>query len=272
MKIQYSSPGITIFESALYRTTSTILSLKNSILIVDPNWLPEEVTYIRSYVERFYKGYKTYLLFTHSDYDHIIGYGSFPGATVIATDCLKSNPEKEAVIKQIFEFDFTYYIDRPYPILYPEVHHAITSDQSVLKIDDTELYFYLSPGHNADAMFVIIPSLSCWIAGDYLSNIEIPLVDHNLLAYNTTLAKARHIIDYHPEITILITGHGDVALTREEIIRRIDNDEAYLHFLSRCSSATITPEADSIIRKYSSNPHMLTAHQNNYNKIFNTNK
>lgn len=272
MKIQYSSLGITIFESALYRTTSTILSCKNSIIIIDPNWLPEEVAYIQLYVEKHFKSYKTYLLFTHSDYDHIIGYGAFPEATVIATESLKSNPEKEVVIKQILEFDFTYYIDRPYPILYPKVHHAIESDHSVIKIDDTELYFYLSPGHNADAMFVIIPSLSCWIAGDYLSNIEIPLVDHSLSAYIDTLTKARHIIDHHPEITTLITGHGDVALTRDEINGRINNDEAYLHFLSGCNSAVITQEADSRIKNYSSNPHMLSAHQNNYNKIFNTNK
>lgn len=67
-------PHITIFESALYRTTSTVFHNDDLILIVDPNWLPGEVQAVRGHVDQIKKGYPLYLLFTHSDYDHIIAY------------------------------------------------------------------------------------------------------------------------------------------------------------------------------------------------------
>ncbi|MEL6866224.1 MAG: MBL fold metallo-hydrolase, partial [Bacteroidota bacterium] len=74
MTIQYQSPLLCIFESALYRTTSTIIHTEDCILIVDPNWLPQEVAILQNYVEQLPQNLPQYLLFTHSDYDHIIAY------------------------------------------------------------------------------------------------------------------------------------------------------------------------------------------------------
>jgi len=172
MKIQYRNDGITVFESALYRTTCTVISLAQSVLIVDPNWLPDEIDFIADYVQQHYSGYTQYLIFTHSDYDHIIGYGKFPKAKVIASEKLTSNPRKQEILKQIEDFDNEYYITRNYPLAYPAVNYSILTDVQTLTIENTQLIFYLAPGHVTDGLFILIPSKNCWIAGDYLSTIH----------------------------------------------------------------------------------------------------
>jgi len=65
-----------IFKSALFQTNSTLFVSDKAILLVDPNWLPEEIKKIQEVISLYIEGRELYLLFTHSDYDHIIGAGS----------------------------------------------------------------------------------------------------------------------------------------------------------------------------------------------------
>ena len=45
--IQFKTPNITVFESALFRTTTTLLETDDLLLLVDPNWLPSEIENIQ---------------------------------------------------------------------------------------------------------------------------------------------------------------------------------------------------------------------------------
>ncbi|MCZ2101467.1 MAG: MBL fold metallo-hydrolase [Chitinophagales bacterium] len=267
MKIQFRHNHITVFESALYRTTTTLIALDQAILIIDPNWLPVEIDYIVKYVTHNYKNHKQYLIFTHSDYDHIIGYCAFPGAEVIATIQLAENPYKEQIIDEIQSFDNTYYINRDYPIRYPDVNWVILHDGQTMHIGGCELIFYHAQGHCADALFVVIPNYGIWIAGDYLSNIEIPLIDDNLIAYTKTLEKAKNIFHQYPSVHILIPGHGDTATHRLEIKRRIHNDKKYLDLLQQPDSENREKEIKQHLKSYSDNPNLLAAHLENMKKI-----
>jgi hydroxyacylglutathione hydrolase len=266
MKISWQTPEITVFESSLYRTTSTVVDLGTSVLIVDPNWLPIEIETIFDFVDAYHRGKKQYLVFTHSDYDHIIGAGKFSNATVIASETFAKNEDKERVLRQIQDFDNEYYISRSYPIEYPKADIQIKSDMQKLNLDDVELEFYLAPGHTPDGMFIIIPKLKLWIAGDYLSNIEMPFIDHNVDQYVNTLIKSENIIATFQEILYLIPGHGDIALSRSEIKKRIKSDCKYLQFLNQ-SLKNADKKSESKIRelinKYSSNPTLITAHEKN---------
>ena len=90
---------LVVLESELFRTTSTIIHTSDYILIVDPNWLPREVEYIYDLVNQFPANIPRYLLFTHSDYDHIIGANAFPEAIVIASKAFSENPNKKGSTK-----------------------------------------------------------------------------------------------------------------------------------------------------------------------------
>jgi glyoxylase-like metal-dependent hydrolase (beta-lactamase superfamily II) len=233
------------------------------VLIIDPNWLPNEVDFIKSFVEKYYEGYKIYILFTHSDFDHIIGYGSFKSAKVIASRSFVTNPNKETILSQITSWDDEYYIRRSNPIEYPKVDIEISSDGQSLFIDGEEVVFYLAPGHVADGLMMVIPTKQCWIVGDYLSNIEIPFVDHDLKDYVTTLSKAEKILESKASIEIMIPGHGDVAMSRQVIQNRINNDQSYLQWLTVGNEAKVKTH----LGQYYFESEMLKAHERNKMKV-----
>ncbi|MBK8054276.1 MAG: MBL fold metallo-hydrolase [Saprospiraceae bacterium] len=270
MKISWQTPKVTVFESSLYRTTTTVIELGDSVMIVDPNWLPSEIDHIFEFVHTEHRNKKQFLLFTHSDYDHIIGYGKFKDAVVISSDTFGQSQKKEAVLQQIIEFDNEFYISRSYPIVYPVTDIIIEKDMERLEIGGLDMIFFKSPGHTKDGIFTIIPQLQLWIAGDYHSNIEMPFIDHSFEAYKKTVLKSEEILKTFTEVQFLIPGHGDVAKSRVEIQARIKNDTTYLELLEL---STVHHDKDAEIQihhlnsQYSTNPTLLKAHHKNMEMV-----
>ncbi len=227
MKRQYTSPHLTVFESELFRTTSTCIVTDAYLLLVDPNWLPSEIKTIQAFAAAQSAGKEKHLLFTHSDYDHIIGYGAFPGFKTIASQRFVDNPKANEQLQQTIAWDDEHYIRRDYPLSYPTIQHAIAGDGQDLRIGPDDYRFYQAPGHNYDGLLTFNRSRGILIVGDYLSNIEFPYVYHSFAAYRATLNTLETIIA-SGEVQILITGHGDHTTNREEMERRICKDRAYL--------------------------------------------
>ena len=98
--IQLNTPKLTIFESELYRTTSTLIIGKEYVLLIDPNWLKGEIEFIHQYLSDRKGKRKTYILFTHSDFDHIIGYGKFKTFNSIASKRFVENDKKVEKIEK----------------------------------------------------------------------------------------------------------------------------------------------------------------------------
>ncbi len=225
--IQFQNEYVTVFESALFRTTSTVVITEDLVLVVDPNWLPNEIKEIQQFVAENRKNRSLYLLFTHSDYDHIIGYKAFPEAKVIVSEAFQNNPEKERSLQEIFRFDNEYYITRDYKIEYPIGDLIIKKDYQKITFGKTNLTFYLAPGHNRDGIFTIVEPLNVWISGDYLSNEEFPYIYYSSIEYEKTLGKVENILDKH-EIKMLIPGHGDVAFDKAKMLARKNENLEYI--------------------------------------------
>lgn len=226
--IVYEDTAITIFQSALYQTNSLIYKTDAFLLLVDPNWLPGEVQLIRNYIDQHHSDKPIYLLFTHSDYDHIIGYGLFPEAKVIASAGFQDLSDKAKVIGEIHQFDQQHYIKRTYPISFPEVDILIENDGQMLEIEGERFTFYLSPGHTQDGIFTIIESKGIFIAGDYLSDLEFPFIYYSSDEYFETLKKVDAILEKH-NITFLVPGHGNfINNNQAEILSRRDRDMKYI--------------------------------------------
>ncbi|WP_256761876.1 MBL fold metallo-hydrolase [Cohnella sp. WQ 127256] len=228
--IQYQSENITVFQSALYQTTSTIIQTNEMVLLVDPNWLSGEVETIKDYVNAIKGNRDTYLLFTHGDFDHIIGYQAFPDAKVIGSVGLKQHPQKEKKLQLIREFDNSNYIIRNYPIEFPRLDIVIQEDGQQLCLGDTTITFYLAPGHTEDGLMTIVEPLGVLIAGDYLSDFERPFIYQSAKAYRQTLEKADRIFATH-SIHLLIPGHGQATADSTEMTRRLDMASDYLNRL-----------------------------------------
>lgn len=220
--------NLTIFESALFRTTSTVIQTDDFILIVDPNWLPSEIVTIQNHVQNIRQSKPLYLFFTHSDYDHIIGYNAFPDATIIVSEAFVNNPDKAKILEQINAFDDENYIKRTYDITFPKGDIIIKNDKEIITIGNTDLQFFNATGHNSDGLFLWIESLGILIVGDYLSNIEFPYIYHSGKFYFETLKTAERLINTQ-KIKVLITGHGDYTTGYDEMNKRLSDSKDYLN-------------------------------------------
>jgi len=224
----------TLFKSALYETISSVVMTEDCILVADPCWLPHEVEEIQQYVEKKRTNRPLYLLFTHSDYDHIIGYKAFPDAIVIASEVLsnKSNAEKENIVEKIIEFDDEYYITRNYEVQYPKVNIPIVEEKMVLTIGQTKLTFFQAPGHTNDGIFTIIEPLGVFLAGDYFSDIEFPFIYDDSLQYEKTIEKMDNILENY-RIRLLVTGHGNATSDVVEMKERQRDSLDYIQKLRK---------------------------------------
>lgn len=261
-KIIYRDPNVTIFQSALFQTNSTVVKTDDAVLVVDPAWLPDEVAAIREYAESIRGTRNLFLIFTHSDYDHIIGYRAFTADKVFTSEAMAKNPDKESILRQLVDFDQQHYITRNYPFEYPEGDFQVYRDGVQYRHGNTKMAFYLTPGHTADSMMVVVWQLGLCIAGDYLSNIEFPFIYHSSVAYEQTLEKMPRIHDRN-WFTRLVPGHGDPALTITDWLHRRTESLAYIYALRESIATGVALDVDSLWNRYSFPVCQLKEHEQN---------
>ena len=208
--ILFQQGRLTVFQSALFQTNSAVIEGDGFVLVIDPTWLPQEVEMITQHVRSVRASRDLYLLFTHSDFDHILGCGAFPEATTIASQSFADNPNKERSVQAVRAWDSEYYVQRPYDIRYPKIDIVAASDGQELVLGETRFTFYAAPGHNPDGLFTVIEPHSILIAGDYLSDIEFPYIYQSSTDYEKTIGKLDGILERH-SISVLVPGHGQVA-------------------------------------------------------------
>ena len=228
---QFENKQLTVFQSVLYQTTSAVVKTERAVILIDPNWLPNEIAEIKGYIESIIEDRKLYIIFTHSDFDHIIAAGAYLNATTIASEAFIQREDKEEVLEEIRQFDAQYYIERDYPIIYPTIDLVIKEDGQTLQLEDVKCTFYLAPGHTADGLFTVVEPLPYGIllVGDYLSDVEFPFIE-DFDAYLSTLHKVDSIISRHC-IQTLVPGHGQTTNDLKEIQNRVGQSLLYLNNL-----------------------------------------
>lgn len=244
--IQYKSKNVVVFQSALFQTTSTVIETEDVILVIDPSWLPHEVESIRNYVNSIRDNRRIYLIFTHSDYDHIIGYKAFSGVITVGSEALSESDDKEKIIEQIKSFDDEYYLSRDYEIEYPRIDLLVHEESQIIKIGETVITFYKSPGHTKDGIFIVVEPLGVLLVGDYLSNIEFPFIYYSSTEYENTLLKINNILDKH-KINLLIPGHGLVTGDYKEILHRQQESLKYIKELRKAIIKNSQKEIEKLL-------------------------
>ncbi len=262
MKIQFQNDKIIIFESQLFRTTCSILIGVDAIFLVDPNWLPNEVQFIDHFIRTNYSAKKKFLFFTHSDYDHIIGYGPFISFSTIASQNFVDNPQKSAVVKQINQFDDQYYIKRSYPIVYPTIDLPISGHAISKDLNSFTTIFYQAQGHNFDGLISYFKEHKVLIVGDYLSNIEFPYIYYSSSLYEQTLATIQAIIK-NEKVDLLVTGHGDCTNDIQEMKNRIESSYQYIRDLRSCIADGKEFDLGVFLQAYDFPNIMTSFHQKN---------
>ncbi|MBP3961179.1 MBL fold metallo-hydrolase [Paenibacillus lignilyticus] len=225
--LTYQTEGISVFQSELYQTNCFVIETEDLVLIVDPNYLPSELAAIRKHVDAVKGNRPLYLFFTHTDFDHIVGYGSFTDCRIIAGTAFANHPDKAERVSVVERLDDEFYISRPYGIVFPRVDHVIEQEGERLVIGETILTFRTAYGHNGDGLMCLVEPIGALITGDYVSDIEFPFVFDTFASYRSTLEKIASYAWSVPHLQLL-PSHGSVTSDQDEIMHRAEVSEQYL--------------------------------------------
>ena len=235
--------GVLVQTSNLWNTNSVVITGIGrdckATLVVDPGWFPEEISVLQEISAATPPGHATHVLFTHGDFDHVVGWEDFPGAELIAHP-KAAERDSSATEKRITDLDERNETTRPHPYRYPPVS-AFTSPTS-LDLGGETIRFFGAPGHQADALFTVLPERRLLVAGDYLSDEEFPFIYYSLAHYRSTLLLARRLCQEYG-IEQEIPGHGQVAAMPDEIEYRISTD---LDYLDNLDAAVARAKSDGL--------------------------
>ena len=258
--IQFQNDVLTVFQSALYQTTTAIIQTDEAILMTDPNFLPHEIEEIKNYIQSIIENRTLYIIYTHHDFDHIIAAGAFPNAKTIASKAFVHDIDQEATLNEIIAFDKQYYINRTYPVIYPHIDFIIDKDDMQLTFGEVTCTFYLAPGHTTDGLVTVIEPYGIMLAGDYLSDVEFPFIDH-VQEYVETADKLKQMV-LNKGIQMLVPGHGQSTANKEEIMARVNNTQNYLQDLQQGIDQSM-----ELKRKYKFIDSIITLHEENKSKL-----
>lgn len=228
---------VIVVESALWRTTCTILRSGDEGFVIDSPVLPEELDVLPAVLEQ--SGFPlSGLLATHADWDHLLGRLAFPGAAlgVAETTAARLRAEPGGAQRELREFDERFYISRPAPLSLGSVEALAVPGYCGL--GEHELELHPTGGHTVDGMAVWAPWLGLLVCGDYLSPIEIPTPAAGLDLYLDTLTRLEPLV---AEASHVVPGHGGV-IDRETAQSVLGEDRAYLEDLRRNGEAAALPD------------------------------
>ncbi|MGG4462324.1 MBL fold metallo-hydrolase [Brevibacillus porteri] len=210
-----------LFTSCLWQTTSAVVSTEQRLYLFDPAYFPHEIEAIADYVQSERNGRELILVLTHGDWDHVVGVGKFPDATVIAQKEILTAGRIEKKLNKAKRFDGSYYVVRSYEVGMPTFAKLVEDAQ-----DWQEVFFLPVPGHTPDQMATLFREQKLLVVGDMLSNLEFPFIDDSS-DYLESLEKIEQLV-LQGEVEEVIPGHGVPAKGREEILHRIERDRQYL--------------------------------------------
>ena len=171
------------------------------------------------------------LLATHADFDHLLSRLAFPqhalGVGASTADRLRVEPGTAR--RELREADDEHYVVREASLRLGAVQELPLPGR--LELGREELELHPADGHTPDGMAVFVPHAGVLLPGDYLSDVEIPILSPggSLDAYQATLARLAALVD-RAERTV--PGHGS-PLTRERALKVLDEDGDYLDALER---------------------------------------
>lgn len=212
--------GVLVATSRVMSTTSTVLCRDGEALLIDPAWMPDELDALADELDarrlRVIGGFAT-----HAHHDHLLWhprFGAAPRWASAATAAL-ARDEREALSGALggdFASELVELMGRV------EATDAAIPRASVPRGFAPELVVHdgHAPGHTA----VWLPEQRVLIAGDMLSDLELPLPfePDDLPSYAAALDL---IAPYVAHADVVIPGHGSPGT---EATRRLDADRRYL--------------------------------------------
>jgi hydroxyacylglutathione hydrolase len=232
-------PGLVRFESSLWETTSLLIHRDGVGVLVDPCISEAEVAAIASHVRERGVSIAAQLI-THSDWDHICGIASFPGAPAVmgreTGEVIRSGEAAAGLTHAAAREGLTFSGS-------PRVDSEFESGAAI-RVGPFDVETLRLPGHTDCSVAFRLRDPDILIVGDYLSSIEHPYVASSTAAYRDSLALMIEVLTADPP-ELVIPGHGR-PLTPDEAVEIGRADLSYLFELRSVVGAALAEGADAI--------------------------
>lgn len=228
------APDLHVRQSRCYRMNSVVLARDGHALVFDPGVLPSEMREIADRVGALAPRFENVaVVFTHPHWDHVLGRDWFPAATTLAHVGFADELERD---EQRIDAEAKKWIESEGES-WPRAFRAFAPSLAVrgtarVELGPFELVAHEVPGHCASQIALHLPAEGLLVAGDTLSDIEIPWLDGPPWIHRRSLT-ALHWIFEQEDVRFLVPGHGSVAMGRVEGYRRVLRDLDYLVHLEQ---------------------------------------
>ncbi|WP_231902796.1 MBL fold metallo-hydrolase [Microbacterium sp. TNHR37B] len=210
-------------------TNATVVSGRGRALLIDPAWMPDELDALATEIDRrdltVIGGFAT-----HAHHDHLLWHPRFGDAPrwASAETARLAEAERPALLDALGA-------DFPAGLADLMGRVRATGDtlppESVPPGVDVELIVHdgHAPGHTA----VWLPRQHVLLAGDMLSDIELPLpfAPDDLPSY---MAALDLLAPFAAQASVIVPGHGSVG---SDALARLDADRRYLDDMIRSGSS-----------------------------------
>jgi len=224
-----------VVTSRLWQTNAVALRAGGEAMLVDSPYFPDELEALPDLLAS--SGFSPNgLLATHGDYDHLLGRLAFPSLALgVGQDTLERfHREPGAAQRALRDEDARLYVARSGPLSLGAVQALPVPGK--LEVGDEEVELHPAEGHTADGMALFARWCGVLVCGDYLSDVEIPMVV-SLADYRSTLARLAPLVE---AASAVVPGHGSV-LSRETALKLLDEDVEYLDALEAGSERPALP-------------------------------
>jgi hydroxyacylglutathione hydrolase len=212
----------------MWQTNAVALRAGDEAMLIDSPYFPDELDALPGLLAG--AGFDPdALIATHADYDHVLGRLAYPGLALGLGEpsVLRLREEPGATQRELRDKDAELYVERPHPLSLGQVQ-ALPVPGSI-ELGSEELELHPADGHTRDGMAVMARWCGVLCVGDYLSKVEIPMVEAGLADYRATLARLAPLVEAAETI---VPGHG-APHTRDDALRILDEDVDYLDALER---------------------------------------
>ena len=222
------------FESALWETSSLLLTDGAEAVLVDPSVSRDEVARIAARARELGADV-THVLATHADWDHVCGIAAFRRATATMSEATAARLLSRAGEATTAERASANGVEIAGE---PRVDRTFTAGRAV-RVGPFVLETLALPGHTPDGTAFRSRELDLLAVGDHLSTIEFPFVT-STAAYRATLAALIELLRRDPPARV-VPGHGP-ELTAPEALEIAEADLAYLRELHHAVALGVTRE------------------------------
>ncbi len=229
-----------VVTSRMWQTTATAVRAGDEAILVDAPYFPDELEALPALLAQ--TGFEPRgLLATHGDFDHLLGRLAFPGLALGVGDATAERLGREpgAAQRALRDHDDEHYVTRLQPLSLGQVQGLPVPGR--LDLGEAEIELHPAEGHTPDGLALFARSLGLLVVGDYLSDVEIPMISEggSLEAYRATLARLAPLVE---EAEIVVPGHGSPH-DRATALRILDEDVDYLDALERGDERPTLPDS-----------------------------